>query len=42
VLCSAAVITGMTMLAWLAGGIGIIGIAFMAIGLFVPQAVHLI
>jgi ABC-type nickel/cobalt efflux system permease component RcnA len=42
VLCSAAVITGMTMLAWLAGGIGVIGIAFMAIGLFVPQAVHLI
>jgi ABC-type nickel/cobalt efflux system permease component RcnA len=42
VLCSAAVITGMTMLAWLAGGIGVIGIAFMAIGLFVPQAVHLL
>ena len=41
VLCSAAVITGMTMLAWLAGSIGVIGIAFMAIGLFIPQAVHL-
>ena len=41
VLCSAAVITGMTMLAWLAGGIGFIGIAFMAIGLIAPQAVHL-
>jgi ABC-type nickel/cobalt efflux system permease component RcnA len=42
VLCSAAVITGMTVLAWFAGGIGIIGIAFMAIGLFVPHAVHLV
>lgn len=41
VLCSAAVITGMTVLAWVAGGIGIIGIAFMAIGLFVPHALHL-
>jgi hypothetical protein len=41
VLCSAAVITGMTMLAWLAGGIGVIGIAFMAIGLLAPHAVHL-
>jgi len=41
VLCSAAVITGMTMLAWLAGSIGIIGIAFMVIGLLAPQAVHL-
>jgi hypothetical protein len=42
VLCSAAVITGMAMLAWAAGGIGIVGIAFMGIGLFVPHAVHLV
>jgi ABC-type nickel/cobalt efflux system permease component RcnA len=41
VLCSAAVITGMLALAWLAGGIGLIGIAFTAIGLFAPLAVHL-
>jgi ABC-type nickel/cobalt efflux system permease component RcnA len=42
VLCSAAVITGMAVLAWAAGGIGIIGIIFMAIGLFAPHAVHLV
>jgi ABC-type nickel/cobalt efflux system permease component RcnA len=41
VLCSAAVITGMTLLAWLAGGIGVVGIVFMAIGLFAPLAVHM-
>lgn len=42
VLCSATVITGMTLLAWLAGGIGVVGIAFMAIGLFAPLAVHVV
>jgi Domain of unknown function (DUF4337) len=41
VLCSAAVITGMVVLAWLAGGIAIIGVAFMAFGLFAPHALHL-
>jgi hypothetical protein len=41
VLCSAAVITGMVVLAWLAGGIAIIGVAFMALGLFAPHALHL-
>jgi len=41
VLCSAAIITGMAMLAWVAGGIGIIGIAFTALGLLAPHAVHL-
>jgi hypothetical protein len=33
VLCSAAVITGMIVLAWIAGGVAIVGLAFMAIGL---------
>ncbi|SRR5579871_433869 len=41
VLCSAAVITGMLLLAWLAGGVAILGIAFTALGLFAPHAVHL-
>jgi hypothetical protein len=41
VLCSAAIITGMALLAWFAGGIAVIGIAFMALGLFAPHALHL-
>ena len=41
VLASATVITGMVALSYLAGGLGLIGIAFMAIGLFAPHAVHL-
>jgi len=41
VLCSAAVITGMVVLAWLAGGIAVIGVAFMGLGLFAPHALHL-
>jgi hypothetical protein len=41
VLASAQVITGMIALAWLAGGLGIIGMIFTAIGLFAPHAVHL-
>ena len=41
VLCSAAVITSMVLLAWLAGGVAIIGIVFTALGLFAPHAVHL-
>jgi len=41
VLCSAAIITGMMLLGWLAGGIAIIGVAFMALGLFAPHALHL-
>ena len=41
VLCSAAVITGIAVLAFLAGGLGLIGIAFTAIGFFAPHAVHL-
>jgi hypothetical protein len=41
VLASATVITGMVILSYLAAGLGVVGIAFMAIGLFVPHAVHL-
>jgi hypothetical protein len=41
VLASATVITGMVALSFLAGGLGVAGLAFMAIGLFAPQAVHL-
>ena len=42
VLASATVITGMVVLSFLAGGLGVIGLAFMAIGLFAPHAVHLL
>ena len=42
VLASAAVITGITALAFAAGGLGILGLVFMAIGLFAPHAVHFV
>lgn len=41
VLCSATVITGMMILAYIAGGLTLLGLGFMAIGLFAPHAVHL-
>jgi hypothetical protein len=41
VLCSAAVITGMIALAYIAGGLAVVGLAFTGIGLFAPHAVHL-
>ena len=41
VLCSAAVITGMILLAWIAGGVAILGIAITALGYFAPHALHL-
>ena len=41
VLASATVITGIVALSFLAGGLGLIGLAFMMIGLFAPHAVHL-
>jgi hypothetical protein len=40
VLASAAVITGMVILVWLAGGLGVLGLAFMTMALFFPH-VHL-
>jgi hypothetical protein len=41
VLASASVITGMMLLAYGAAGLGLIGLAFTALGLFAPHAVHL-
>jgi hypothetical protein len=41
VLCSAAVITGIILLVWVAGGLGVLGLAFMAMALFFPH-VHLL
>jgi len=40
VLASATVITGMLILSWLAGGLALVGLGFMAIGLFAPHAIH--
>jgi hypothetical protein len=42
VLASAAVITGMVVLAWFAGALGVIGAALLALGLFAPHAVPFI
>ena len=41
VLASATIITGMMVLAWLSGLLGLIGLAFTAIGFWAPHAVHL-
>ena len=41
VLASATIITGMMALAWISGALAIVGLAFMAIGLFAPHSVHL-
>ena len=41
VLCSAAVITSMMILVFIAGGLAVVGLAFTGIGLFAPHAVHL-
>jgi len=41
VLCSAAVITSMLVLAYLAAGLAVVGLGFTGIGLFAPHAVHL-
>jgi Domain of unknown function (DUF4337) len=41
VLASASVITGMIVLSWLAGGLAVVGLGFIAIALFAPHAVHL-
>ena len=42
VLASAAVITGIVALAWLGGALGILGLVLTALGLFAPEAVHII
>ena len=41
VLASAAIITGMAVLIWIAAGLGVIGVVFCGIGFFAPAAVHL-
>jgi hypothetical protein len=42
VLASATIITGMMALAWISGGLGVVGLVFMGIGLFAPHAVHFV
>ena len=41
VLASATVITGMIILSYAAGALGVVGLGFMAIGLLAPETVHL-
>jgi hypothetical protein len=41
VLASASIITTIPALVWIAGGLGVVGVAFCAIGFFFPTAVHL-
>ena len=41
VLASAAIVTNMMVLAWVAGGLGVLGIIFCSIAFFAPLAVHL-
>ncbi|TAK44760.1 MAG: DUF4337 family protein [Betaproteobacteria bacterium] len=40
VLASAEIITGVVALSWIAGGLGLLGIAFCVIGFWFPIAVH--
>lgn len=41
VLCSAAIVTGMAILVWVAGGLAAVGIAFVSLGLLAPHLLHL-
>jgi hypothetical protein len=41
VLASAAIITGVSVLVWIAGALGVVGLGFCVIGLVAPTAVHL-
>ena len=41
VMASATIITGMAVLGWIAGLLGVVGLAFTAIGFWAPHAVHL-
>ena len=41
VLASASIITSMVALVWIAGALGVLGIAFCVIGFFFPLSVHL-
>ncbi len=42
VLASASIITGLAVLVWIAGVLGVVGVAFSLIGFFWPTAVHLL
>lgn len=41
VLASASIVTGMMILAWVSGGLGLFGIAFCLVGFIAPNSVHL-
>ena len=41
VLASASIITGMMWLTWVAGALGVAGVAFCAVGFFAPTSIHL-
>lgn len=41
VLASAEIITGVAVLVWIAGGLGLLGMMFCALGFFAPTALHL-
>jgi hypothetical protein len=41
VLASASIITGLTVLVWIAGALGLVGVAFSLIGFLWPTAVHI-
>lgn len=41
VLASAAIITNLMALAWIAGGLGIVGLIFVGVGFLAPTSVHL-
>jgi hypothetical protein len=40
VLASASIITGIALLAWVSGGLGVVGLLFIAIGLFAPATIQ--
>jgi hypothetical protein len=42
VLASAEIITGVVLLSWIAGGLGLVGIVLCGLGFFAPTAVHLL
>jgi hypothetical protein len=41
VLASAAIITGMMVLAWISGLLALVGVGITAAGIFAPHALHL-
>lgn len=41
VLASAQIITGIAALAWISGGLGVVGLLFSLVGFFAPMAIHL-